>query len=200
MTPEKEKKLQHVLVIDDSKIDRFIVEKLIERSQLAESVVQKELAREGLDYIRECIDNDGALPRVIFLDINMPEMSGFDFLEEFIRFPESVVSYSAVVMLSSSLNEDDYKKAMSYTPVKMYCNKPINAGKLEELTLIVAELQQQSITNETENEEVADEKALIDLEEESYGFEIDTDNEKGSTEEDKDESKGSESNDSPEKE
>ena len=133
MTQEKQNILNHVLVIDDSRIDRFIVEKLVERAQLAEKIIQKELAREGLDYINECIQNNTGLPGIIFLDINMPEMSGFDFLDEFTGFPEQVTESCIVVMLSSSLNEDDYKKAMSYKAVKMYCNKPISMEKLQEL-------------------------------------------------------------------
>jgi len=138
MNAENESPIGLALVIDDSKIDRFIVEKLIERVKFADSVVGKELAREGLDFLRELMQEGQKPPRVIFLDINMPEMSGFDFLDEFCTFPKDVVDQCAVVMLSSSLNEDDHKRAMSYPPVKMYCNKPISVNKLDELRALLA--------------------------------------------------------------
>lgn len=138
MNPENESPVGLALVIDDSKIDRFIVEKLIERVKFANEVVGKELAQEGLDYLKQRMAAGQELPKVIFLDINMPEMSGFDFLDAFCTFPQDVVEQCAVVMLSSSLNEDDHKKAMSYPPVKMYCNKPISTNKLDELRALLA--------------------------------------------------------------
>jgi CheY-like chemotaxis protein len=138
MNQEKGQLLKQVLVVDDSRIDRFIVEKLIERANLAEVVVPKEAAREALDYIKQQFDNQQPLPSVIFLDINMPGMSGFDFLEELQQYPEAIKDSCTVVMLSSSLNEDDYKKAMSYKQVKMYCNKPLSMEKLEDLKNILS--------------------------------------------------------------
>lgn len=142
--------LGHVLIVDDSKMDRFIVEKMVERSGLAARVVSKELARLGLEYIRNCMENDHDTPRVIFLDINMPELSGFDFLEAYKDFPPETVQNTSVVMLSSSLNEDDYEKAMSYDIVKMFCNKPISIARLEELDKM---LQQSSAPELLEDEE-----------------------------------------------
>ncbi len=125
--------LGDVLIIDDSKMDRFIVEKMIERSLLADRIENRELASLGLQYLQHCMESGQRLPNVIFLDINMPEMSGFDFLEAFDQFPPEIKKDCFVVMLTSSLNEDDREKAMSYEAVRMYCSKPISLLKLQEL-------------------------------------------------------------------
>lgn len=125
--------LNSVMVVDDNRLDRFIVEKLIEKAQFAASTVPMEMGRDALNYISERINNNEPLPQVIFLDINMPGMDGFEFLEEFNNFSDEVKNSCSIVMLSSSLNEDDHKRAMSFSSVKMYCNKPLNVDKLEEL-------------------------------------------------------------------
>lgn len=132
--------LGHVLIIDDSKMDRFIAGKMVERSELAERIEDRELASHALDYINDCIlRND--LPQVILLDINMPVMSGFDFLDVLSTIPEAQEKCN-VVMLTSSLNEVDYVKAMSYPVVKKFFTKPLTLPKLQELDEFLSGKQQ----------------------------------------------------------
>jgi two-component system, chemotaxis family, chemotaxis protein CheY len=83
-----------------------------------------------LDYLIACESN---LPDLIFLDINMPEMNGFDFLEECMKLPNNISLRMKVIFVTSSLNEADVKKANSYPMVIGFQDKPLNAEGISRL-------------------------------------------------------------------
>ena len=126
--PQRYKK---VLVVDDTAVDRLIAKKIIEKSGFAASVVGVEGGQAALDHL---IANQDDLPELIFLDINMPLMSGFDFLDEYHKLPEALKKRS-VVILSSSLNDIDKSKASSNPYVINFLSKPLNSEMLEQVLL-----------------------------------------------------------------
>ncbi|HKG07962.1 MAG TPA: response regulator [Pedobacter sp.] len=122
-----------VMVVDDAPADRFLAKKILTKYGFAEDVVSVESAMDALDYL---IRNQGdvqTLPDLIFLDINMPEMSGFDFLDEYHKLAEPVKRKCIIVMLSSSLHPEDREKALNSPYVCQFLNKPLNAQKLQEV-------------------------------------------------------------------
>jgi len=119
----------HFVVIDDSKLDCFIAEKMIQNSGRSESVRSFAAASDALDYIKTLPDD---LKTVVLVDIQMPLMSGFDFLEEFQKnVPQERRSNFIVNLLTSSINESDQIRAKAYKFVNRFLNKPLTKGALE---------------------------------------------------------------------
>ena len=124
------KKLNSILLVDDDPTSCFLTQYIIEEMQLTDQVYTLAGGREALDFIRL----RGGLPDfcldLILLDINMPDMDGFEFLEAFENLPNKLKS--AVVMLTTSSNRRDVDKAKIYQVID-YLNKPITEEKLTDI-------------------------------------------------------------------
>ncbi len=126
-------RLNCILLIDDDEPTNYLNKKLIREAGCADYVVTKESGEEGLDYLVSCAEGAGTLPELIFLDINMPAMNGWEFLDEYRKLDESIQSEVLLVMLSTSLNPDDRKRAESMEEVAGFINKPFNMVTLDEV-------------------------------------------------------------------
>ena len=122
---------QTVMVVDDNEIDRYIAEGVIIKNRFSEKVIVAESAADALSFIEAHADKPGELPQVIFLDINMPEMYGFDFLDRYEKLPGQVKKNCIIMMLTTSLDSSDKKAASENKYVSMFLNKPLNKEKLE---------------------------------------------------------------------
>jgi CheY-like chemotaxis protein len=122
-----------VMIVDDTEVDRFIATRNIKKHGFAEEVIAKESAKAALEYLNQCHDNPDNLPQLIFLDIRMPEMDGFDFLAHYERLPESVKKNCIIMMLSTSLNPDDHARAEQNQYVNQFVNKPLDKEKINTL-------------------------------------------------------------------
>lgn len=131
--PDKLFCYKKVMVIDDNKLDRRIAELNIERYEFAEETISKGSAKSALQYLEASSNFPDELPELIFLDIRMPEIDGFGFLNEYEKLPDSVRNNCTIVMLSSSLDPDDLKKVLENKFVQRFLNKPINGEKLKEI-------------------------------------------------------------------
>jgi CheY-like chemotaxis protein len=135
--PEKtqEYKYDKVMVIDDSDSDLYVAEHYLKKYFVAANVIPVESATEGLDYLMQNANSIEQLPSIIFLDIRMPVMNGFEFLDQYEKLPSSVHEHCIVIMLSSSADPRDHERIKNNPFVKKFINKPINKEKLQELLL-----------------------------------------------------------------
>ncbi len=118
------------MVVDDSAPDRFIARKLLGRNQIAAEVTPMESGVDALAYIRALAGDLTKLPQVIFLDIRMPIMDGFEFLEQFEALPEANRAGITIFMLTSSAYVEDRKRAELYKSVKGFIIKPLTEKTL----------------------------------------------------------------------
>lgn len=118
-----------ILVIDDNPTDRFIAKKMAEKHHFAEEIILKESALEALDYIQSLENTPDLLPQFIFLDINMPEMNGYEFLEEYAKLSATIQLNCIILMVTTSIHPDDLKKAKDNPAVIRFLNKPLDKEK-----------------------------------------------------------------------
>lgn len=128
----------NVLLIDDNDIDNFINERMVRGCRFAEVVYVNTSTRSGIEFLRNLATNSAIglehYPTVIFLDINMPILDGFQFLEELEKYDAEFVKNLKVVMLTSSINPEDEEKARKSKLVADFLHKPLTEDALDKLT------------------------------------------------------------------
>lgn len=126
------RKLDCILLVDDDDITNFVHESIITSTEVTEKVLIAKNGLEALTLIREEKNDSGRCPGLIFMDINMPVMNGFEFLEAYHRLEDDLRDSVIVVMLSTSLNPKDIEKTKE-RGVADFLNKPLTSNKLLEV-------------------------------------------------------------------
>ncbi|MDQ8004569.1 MAG: response regulator [Pedobacter sp.] len=121
----------NLLVIDDDDINIFIISKIVEKTGYDVEIVAKHNGQLAIDYIKELTANNEALPHLVLIDINMPILNGWEFIEAFEALKLDIDN--DMYMLSSSVYENDIEKAKSYKSVKGFISKPLSIDRLKEL-------------------------------------------------------------------
>lgn len=130
-------KYENVLLVDDSELDNFINEKTIEANHFARKIYVNSSAKSALEFLNNLITMGDqfseAHPDVIFIDINMPMMDGFQFIESFKKIPKNSIKSSKLVILTSSVYHEDRQKALDISDQIIFLNKPLTKEMLEKL-------------------------------------------------------------------
>lgn len=129
-------KVELACIIDDDKIYVNLVKKIIEIKKLSENLLIYKNGKEALDYFKEIMENttdEDKLPDIIFLDLNMPVMDGWEFLNEFIKIKNRLNKKITLYVVSSSIDPRDLERAKSFNLVTDYLIKPIELKKFEKI-------------------------------------------------------------------
>jgi CheY-like chemotaxis protein len=127
--------VETAVLIDDSDIDLFIQRRFLEVYNFSRKLVSYKSAEEALDWLQKV--NGEAPPDVIFLDLNMPNVDGFGFLENFAKLPQKILDKSRIVVLTSSNSQKDREQAFNYKNVISFVTKPLKQSDIEELKKMV---------------------------------------------------------------
>lgn len=122
------KKLKCIMLIDDNADDNFYHERVIRKSQVSETVISEQSAAAALEYLKRQADS---APEIIFLDINMPGMNGWEFLREYNKLDRHLPNRTIVIMLTTSENPDDQLKATNIA--YDFKTKPLTKEILDEV-------------------------------------------------------------------
>ena len=122
-----------ILIIDDDEINNFIAAKLIDKIPPKANVNTCLNGLEGIDFVKSKLDKQDEMPDIIFLDINMPVMNGWEFLDEYEKIKSQIKKSICINMLSSSVYNDDIIKAEAFDTVQKFISKPLTVDKIQSL-------------------------------------------------------------------
>ena len=126
-------KYKSLLLIDDSYIDNLINRKILDNDNFAESITVIESPKEAFNYIRDLYLEGKELPEVIFLDLRMPLMNGFEFLKALMDLPDLCPDKITIYVLTSSLDPEDIKRVKENHLVTRFISKPLTSQILQDI-------------------------------------------------------------------
>ena len=127
-------KLKHLLLVDDDPTTNFFNRHLIGKMEIFDQIHEAANGQAALDKIAELHDR-GEAPDMILLDINMPIMNGFEFLDRYTKLDDKIKSSVVVCMLTTSLAQEDLERSKEYDILNDYIDKPLYEAKMRELIL-----------------------------------------------------------------
>ena len=136
MTHEATPPIETIMMVDDEEVDQMLYGRIVERSDHAKRIVSFQDAKKALTHL---VDASEPVPELVLLDVNMPNMDGFGFLSELATRMDNA-SAPIIVMLTTSFNPADEKRAREFDLVHGFRNKPLTDGMLGEFRQMVAEI------------------------------------------------------------
>ncbi|WP_339701351.1 response regulator [uncultured Roseivirga sp.] len=130
------KKLNCILLIDDDDATNFIHQVIVKKAKITEKIVTTFNGKQALEYLTNSgkyANTENTLPSLIFLDINMPVMDGWEFIRAYQGLPESIKNQVVIVMLTTSYDPDDKEKAQQIHEIAEFDKKPLTFEMLDKI-------------------------------------------------------------------
>jgi CheY-like chemotaxis protein len=128
------RKFSNVLLVEDDPITVMVCDRIIKMTAFSDNVSSCVNGKIALEHLNSLKDKGTGLPEIIFLDINMPIMNGWDFLEEFENIKTMFQELPRIYILSSTVDPEDYKKAKAFSLVESFISKPLSKESLETIS------------------------------------------------------------------
>lgn len=129
------KVLDNVCIIDDDHIFIYGVKRLIQETSFCENLLVYENGQDALEGIQKRVHNGNELPSIIFLDLNMPMMTGWEFLDEYLQIDGKDPTQTQVYIVSSSIDPKDLLRIKDYKVIRNYILKPITPDDLQNIII-----------------------------------------------------------------
>lgn len=123
-------KYNKILIIDDNYIDNYITSAIIKKNNLANDLLEFDNGLKAIEYLEQNKDNDEELPDLILLDLYMPLMDGFEFLNLFEKIDFTSTKKCKICIVSSSIDDNDIIKAKLDKNIYTFISKPLTAELL----------------------------------------------------------------------
>ena len=127
------KQLKCIMLVDDNHNDNFFHEREIKKNNSATIVITKNTGLEALEYLKSKKDNKNLKPDLIFLDINMPGMNGWEFLQEYNQLNKELHSQVIIIMLTTYDYTDDEARSKAWSFISDFTIKPITNKIMEDV-------------------------------------------------------------------
>jgi CheY-like chemotaxis protein len=133
MLKELDPRFETVMIIDDNLVDLYIISRMITKNNFGKNVLHYTEAQEAMKYLQENQDNISKLPQIIFVDIYMPLMSGFEFLEAYDTLSTTLKKYCKTYIISSTIDNEDIARSSDNKNVVSFHIKPITKEFLDRI-------------------------------------------------------------------
>lgn len=125
--------LKRLTLVDDDEVFVFLTSRMLEKYQLVDLIKIFNNGYDAFVFIKENLNNKEVLPDIIFLDLSMPIMDGWQFLEEFAKINLEIGKKITIFICSSSISPDDFSRAKEINEVSDFIIKPMTKEKLIEM-------------------------------------------------------------------
>jgi CheY-like chemotaxis protein len=122
-----------ICIVDDENINQFIVTTIIKNIDNKITVLTYKNGEDAIESLKKLVSQKSSIPDIILLDINMPVMNGWQFLDEYVKIKSQIDKKIAIYILSSSSNPEDKKKAKTYTEIHDYLSRPLDPSTLKKI-------------------------------------------------------------------